>query len=128
MVKTHLRIDQRYSGRVVKVEDGSAEVLLSTSEEMLADDQGLIHGGFTFSAADYAAMVAVNHPTVVLVAANVKYLAPVKLGESVLFKANVIEQNGKKSLVVVSAKVEEKEVFKGEFQTYTPTEHILKRG
>ena len=127
MVKTHLKIDERYSGRVVKVEDGYAEVLLSTSEEMLADEQGLIHGGFTFSAADYAAMVAVNEPTVVLAAANVSYLAPIKLGESTLFKAKVVQQEGRKSLVEVSGFVGAKEVFKGEFKTYTPAEHILDR-
>ncbi len=127
MVKTHLKIDDRFSGEVVKVEDGSAEVLFSTSEEMLADERGLIHGGFTFSAADFAAMVAVNEPTVVLVAANVRFLAPIKLGDSALFRAKVVEQEGRKSLVEVSGFVGEQEVFKGEFQTYTPKSHILDR-
>ncbi len=125
MVKTHLKIDDHYSGEVVKVEDGSAEVLLTTSEEMLADEQGLIHGGFTFSAADFAAMVAVNEPTVVLVAANVSFLAPIKLGDSALFRAKVVQQEGRKSLVEVSGFVGDQEVFKGEFQTYTPKSHIL---
>ncbi len=127
MVKTHLKIDERYSGRVVKAEDGYAEVLLTTSQEMLADEQGLIHGGFTFSAADFAAMLAVNEPTVVLVAANVSFLAPIKLGESALFRANVVQQEGRKSFVAVIGLVGEQEVFKGEFQTYTPAEHILDR-
>jgi acyl-coenzyme A thioesterase PaaI-like protein len=44
---------------------------------MAADQRGLVHGGFTFGLADYAAMVAVNDPNVVLGAAEVRFLAPV---------------------------------------------------
>jgi hypothetical protein len=36
----------------------AAEVVLTATEEMVVDEKGLIHRGFTF---DYAAMLAVNH-------------------------------------------------------------------
>jgi len=127
MLKTHLKINQHLCGKVITQKEEYAEVLLSTTKEMLADEYGLIHGGFTFGAADYAAMVAVNDPTVLLVAVNVTFLAPIRLGEEIYFQAKVIENDGKKSLVLVTATVAEKKVFEGEFKTYTPTTHILER-
>jgi acyl-coenzyme A thioesterase PaaI-like protein len=48
---------------------------------MAADDRGLVHGGFVFSAADYAAMLAVNEPNVVLASSRMSCLAPVRVGE-----------------------------------------------
>jgi acyl-coenzyme A thioesterase PaaI-like protein len=125
MVNTHKRIDKRFSGEVVENSLGYAKVLLKTSEEMLADQEGLIHGGFTFSAADYATMVAVNEPNVVLLGAEVKFMAPVKLGDSVEFIAKVKSAEGRKAVVDVVATVAEKEVFSGIFTTYTTKEHIL---
>ena len=47
---------------------------------MAADGRGLVHGGFTFGLADFAAMCAVNDPNVVLGAATCKFLAPVQVG------------------------------------------------
>jgi len=65
-LNTHLNIDTSLCGKVTKLEEGYAEVLLYTTQQMTADAQGLIHGGFVFGAADYAAMSAVNDPYVVL--------------------------------------------------------------
>ena len=59
-------------------------VKLKTNEKMVADEKGLIHGGFIFSVADYSAMLAVNEPTVVLAGANVKFLKPVIVGDEIL--------------------------------------------
>ena len=125
MVNTHLKIDNKLSGKVVENSKGYAKVELITTKEMVADELGLIHGGFTFSAADYSAMVAVNEPNVVLVGAEVKFLAPTKLGDIVVLKANIVEQDGAKAKVEVIGLVREKEVFKGIFKTYITKEHIL---
>ena len=40
-----------------------AVAALTTDPEMAADDRGLVHGSFTFGLADYAAMLAVNDPS-----------------------------------------------------------------
>ena len=92
---------------------------------MAADEQGLVHGGFTFGAADFAAMVAVNEPNVVLVHSRVKFVAPVKVGDEVVYEAKVIERDGAKAKVEVVAKVEQKEVLRGEFGTYVTQHHVL---
>ena len=124
-LQTHLNIDSRLSGRVTALYDGKATVLLHTSEMMTADVQGLIHGGFLFSAADYAAMAAVNDPYVVLGASEVRFLAPVTKGESVIFDARVREIKGKKRIVDVTGRCDGREVFAGEFTAFVLAGHVL---
>ena len=125
MINTHKKIDKKFSGVVLENSKGYAKVELITTKEMVADSFGLIHGGFTFSGADYTAMVAVNEPNVVLVGAEVKFLAPVVLGDIIIFEGRVIEQEPPKAKVEVIGRVNNKEVFKGVFKTYTTKEHIL---
>jgi acyl-coenzyme A thioesterase PaaI-like protein len=48
---------------------------------MVVDAHGLVHGGFVFGLADYAAMLAVNDPNVVLGAAEARFLKPVRRGD-----------------------------------------------
>jgi len=124
-VKTHQRIDQTLSGTPVKLEPGKAFVKLKTDERMIADDFGLIHGGFIFSLADYAAMLAVNEETVVLAKAEVKFLKPVRLGDEILAEAVVKEVEGKKRKVSVEVKRGEEVVFTGEFLCVVPEKHVL---
>ncbi len=92
--RTHRLASKRLVGKPVKIEKNYAEVLLETTEEMAVDEYGLVHGGFTFGLADYAAMLAVNEPTVVLGKAEVRFLKPVKVGEKLIARAKVIEESG----------------------------------
>ncbi len=124
-IKTHNKIDKVLSGEPVKVKDGCAEVLLKTNQRMLADEKGLIHGGFIFSTADYASMLAVNHPNVVLAGANVKFLKPVKLGDSVLCRAKIVEDKGKKKKIFVECFRNNEKVFEGEFYAVVLDKHVL---
>jgi uncharacterized protein (TIGR00369 family) len=95
---THQAINPELCGRALQVEKGFSRVALVTTAVMAADHTGLIHGGFIFGLADYAAMIAVNHPNVVLGAADVKFLKPVVQGETVIAEARVEEIQGKKAL------------------------------
>lgn len=124
-LNTHLNIDTSLCGKVIKLEEGYAEVLLHTTQKMTSDKQSLVHGGFVFGAADYAAMSAVNDPYVVLGASNSKFIAPVKAGDAVLCKANVEQEKGKKRLVSVQAFVSDKLVFEGDFTTFVLGGHVL---
>ena len=95
---------------------------------MAADERGLVHGGFVFSLADHAAMVAVNDPLVVLGSAQVKFLRPVRVGQEVEARAEVGEVKGKKHVVSVTASVageESSPVFEGEFICFVPDRHVL---
>ncbi|MBW1862252.1 MAG: PaaI family thioesterase, partial [Deltaproteobacteria bacterium] len=101
---THKKIDQELCGRPLLVEEGFSRVELHTDKRMAVDESGLIHGGFIFSLADYSAMIAVNHPNVVLGAADVKFLRPVKTDETVIAEARVDFREGKKQKVCVTVK------------------------
>jgi acyl-coenzyme A thioesterase PaaI-like protein len=126
-LNTHLDIDTSLCGKVIKLGEGYAEVLLHTTQQMTADKQGLVHGGFVFGAGDYAAMSAVNDPYVVLGGVTSTFVSPVKVGDAVLCKARVVGEKGKKRMVEVQAFVSEKLVFEGAFTTFVLESHILER-
>jgi len=122
---THDQINPSLCGSVVKLEPGFAEVVLHTCHVMRADEKGLVHGGFIFGAADYAAMCAVNDPHVVLGSATSKFISPVKVGDVVGCKATVFSEKGKKREVSVKAFVEGKRVFEGSFTAFVLERHVL---
>jgi len=124
-INTHLQIETTLCGKVTKHEEGYAEVLLHTSRQMAADSRGLVHGGFVFGAADYAAMVAVNDPYVVLGAAKSRFIAPVAVGDAVLCQARVTAVKGRKQEVAVIASVSGKAVFEALFTTFVLEQHIF---
>ncbi|MDM7202999.1 MAG: hotdog domain-containing protein [Thermodesulfobacteriaceae bacterium] len=124
-IKTHKSINQSLCGSPIYLALGEAQVKLKTEKSMIADEKGLIHGGFIFGLADYAAMLAVNEETVVLAKAEVKFLKPIKLGEELVAKAKVIDREGKKRRVQVEVIRGEELVFTGEFLCVVPEKHVL---
>lgn len=125
-LQTHESISQGLCGEIIKLERGYVETRLITTPDMIADSLGLIHGGFVFSAADYAAMAAVNERNVVLVGSDCQFLSPVKFHDEVNFIARVRHKEGKKRNVHVEAFVLDIKVFEGEFKTVVTEKHILK--
>jgi acyl-CoA thioesterase len=125
-LQTHQSVNQDYSGEITRHEIGYVELSLVTTNEMVADDIGLIHSGFIFSAADYAAMAAVNERNVVLVGSDVQFLSPVKIGDIVNVKARVRHKEGRKRNVHVEAYVLDIKVFDGEFKTVITERHVLR--
>lgn len=124
---THLAISARLVGEPVAIDGGTASARLVTIPEMAADDRGLVHGGFVFGLADYAAMLAVNDPHVVLGSAEVRFTAPVRVGEAVLAVARVTGEKGKKRTVDVSASVGDRVVLEGTLTAFVLEQHVLTR-
>lgn len=124
-VDTHNKISNELVGKIEQLKQGEAIVKLETLPEMAADDYGLVHGGFIFGLADYAAMLAVNKPTVVLAAAESSFLAPVKVGDTARATAIVVNESGKKKSVECMVNVGEKTVFKGVFTCFVVDKHVL---
>jgi acyl-coenzyme A thioesterase PaaI-like protein len=122
---THEKIDRRLCGEPVNIKYGYSKVQLLASAEMAVDDFALIHGGFVFGLADYAAMIAVNDPNVVLGAAEVKFLKPVKVGQSLVAEAMVADESGKKRLVKVVVKRGDDNVLEGTFSCFVLDQHVL---
>lgn len=98
---------------------------LVTVPEMAADEHRLVHGGFVFGAADFAAMLAVNDPNVVLGGAEIKFLKPVEVGESLLLEATTESAEGRKHRIAVVARRGEEIVMTGAFACFVLDRHVL---
>jgi len=126
ILKTHLAIDKTFSGEVIGLEKGKCTLTLVTTKEMKVDDLGLVHGGFTFGAADFAAMAAVNDPNVVLAEASVKFLAPVEIGKTITFEAVANHLSTRTRDVKVVGMMGEIKVFEGVFKAVVLDKHPLR--
>jgi acyl-coenzyme A thioesterase PaaI-like protein len=125
-IKTHVLARERLLGTPLRIVTGeAAEVMLTATEEMAVDGRGLIHGGFTFGLADYVAMLAVNHPFVVLGGSECCFLAPVKVGDSMVASARVEETKGRRRSVSVDVSVNDVKAFTGVFACFILEGHVL---
>ncbi len=122
---THLGIDRRLCGTPVHIADGFARVRMGTTADMTADDRGLVHGGFVFGLADYAAMLAVNDPNVVLGGADTRFLKPVARGDVVQAEARVVASRKRKRTVDVSVTRGDDVVMTGTFTCFVLGAHVL---
>ncbi|MBI9085133.1 MAG: thioesterase [Desulfobacterales bacterium] len=122
---THQGVDPEFCGNPLEVREDYSRVALLTTQRMAVDAKGLVHGGFVFGLADYAAMIAVNHPNVVLGSAEVKFIKPVSVGERVVAEARVDFIEGKKSKVYVSVARNDESVFEGVFICFNLDKHVL---
>jgi acyl-coenzyme A thioesterase PaaI-like protein len=123
--RTHLALDPAWCGTPLELREGTAEVELVTLPGMAVDEAGLVHGGFIFGLADYAAMLAVNEPLVVLAGAEVRFLLPVRVGQRLQASAAVGDVEGKKRQVHCLVKSEDGEVMHGRFTCIVPSRHVL---
>lgn len=124
-IKTHDRIDYALCGKPIYVGDKKAQIEFITIEKMVVDKLGLVHGGFVFGLADHAAMLAVNHPNVVLGGADVKFMKPVVAGEKLIADAAVVESVKNKHIVDVTVSYQDRPVFKGRFVCFVLEQHVL---
>lgn len=122
---THPKIDRRLCGEPVTLAPGEATTRFTASDEMNTDDRGLVHGGFVFGLVDHAAMLAVNDPFVVLGSADVRFVAPVKVGDVVTAHAKVIEEKGKKRVLAVRAEASGADVLTGTMTAFVLESHVL---
>ncbi len=122
---THGEIDSDLCGQPVEVASGRARVELLTTAAMGADRHGLVHGGFVFSLADHAAMLAVNEPTVVLATAEVRFVAPVRVGERLVAEARVAAAEGRRRRVEATVRRGDEVVLAGTFDCAVPARHVL---
>jgi acyl-coenzyme A thioesterase PaaI-like protein len=95
---THLLAHKPLLGTPVEIVEGKlAIVKLVAIENMVVDERGLVHGGFTFGLAD---MVA---------------------------EAKVVEVNKSKWVVEVEVRVDENTVLSGKLLCYVLEKHVLDR-
>ena len=83
------------NGIIKELKDGQANVLLETTSKMILDKTGLVHSGNLYSSAAYSALLAVNNPNAIIIGVEMKFLAPIELGNEVLFKAQSLQEDTK---------------------------------
>ena len=125
-LQTHQYINQNLCGNLVEINQNYAQVSLKTTGQMSVDEYNLVHGGFLFAAADFAAMAAINDPYVILSAAQTDFYAPVKVGDEVVFEAKSRYNDSRKRIVDIVGSVNEIKVFEGSFDAVVLDRHILK--
>lgn len=124
-IRTHRSIDHELCGTPQSLGEGTATVSMVPTPRMVADEHGLVHGGFVFGLADHAAMLAINEPTVVLGAASIRLTAPVRPGQALVATATVTETTGKKHQVDVEVRTESTVVLTGQLTCFVPERHVL---
>ena len=124
---THRAMNTGLSGHPVEMAPGRAVLAMTTTEAMRADEHGLVHGGFVFSLADHAAMLAIDHPNVVIGKAEVKFLRPVVVGDALRAEAELDREEGKKQFVGVRVLRGDEAVLEGELLCFSPEKHVLDR-
>jgi acyl-coenzyme A thioesterase PaaI-like protein len=125
-LKTHDKIRTNLCGTIIKLDKGYSKTTLLTTKEMILDDLGLIHSGFIFGAADYAAAVAVNEENVIIIGSRSKFLAPAKIDDLIEFEATAKFEDSRKREIKVSAYINEIKVYDGLFQAVVLEQHIFK--
>lgn len=125
-LKTHQRIKPNLFGSIISLEKGLSRVNLLTTNDMVIDELGLIHSGFVFSSADYAAATAVNEENVVVIGARTSFLAPAKVGDLIEFEAKAKFEDSRKREINVVGKINDIKIFEGVFHAVVLDKHIFK--
>ena len=113
-------------GELLELYSNKAVVRFSPTERMIMDESKMIHAGFVFNAASFAAMAAINKKYSVLIAADVKFLAPIELGHEVTFKAEAIQSDTKKCEVKVEGYLLDIKIFDSLFHIAVFDKKIFK--
>jgi acyl-CoA thioesterase len=124
-LKTHVLLNQSLCGYVEDIQDDYAKVRLVATEEMIADKRGLIHYGFIFGAANFAAVAAVNKPNALMAVARCNFLAPLKLGDEAVFEARAMQSATRKRTVEITGTIGKIKIFDGEFSLVITDRHPL---
>ncbi|MBR8462038.1 PaaI family thioesterase [Campylobacter sp. faydin G-140] len=124
-IKTSTTIKINLSGTATLLELNHAKTRFYTIADMVSDSEGLVHSGFVYSAANYAALLAINEEFCVTISSRINFFAPVKLGDIVDFDATARFEESRKREVRVVGKCKDIKIFEGIFQLVVLDEHIF---
>lgn len=102
-------------GVIIRMSDEEVLIKFTPNEQMVGDENNLIHSGFIFNAANYAAMCLVNQAHSFTIGAEVQFLAPIELEQEMLFLATMKYANDKKYKVLVKGTLLDIKIFEATF-------------
>lgn len=113
-------------GELVELYRDKAITRFKPTDKMIMDESKMIHAGFVFNAASFAAMAAINKKHSVLIASDVKFLAPIELGHEVTFRAEAVQSDTKKCEVKVEGYLLDIKIFDSLFHIAVFDKKIFK--
>lgn len=106
-------------GEIVDITLGESGVsILETTEDMVFERTRVVRGQYIFAQADSLAIALIDADVVLTGLANIKFKRPVKVGERLVAKAEVIRKKGNKWVVLVVTKSGKDQVFRGKFVVF----------
>jgi len=123
---THTKVKSTFVGNLTEFKKGFAKVVLQTTHDMIVDEFGLIHSGFIFGAAEYAAVASINEENIIVIGCRAKFFAPAKLGDFIEFEAKGRFEEARKREIKVIGRINDIKVFEGIFHAILLEKHILK--
>lgn len=103
-------------GEILDLELGRSGIsLLRITDDMVFGRTQIAKGTYMFSQANSLALAIIDAPMAVTGVANVKYKVPVRVGEKLVAKAEIVRVRGNKYFVWVKTRNETQEVFRAKF-------------
>ena len=85
------------------------------TDDLLFADLDVARGTALFSQANSLALAIIDAPVAMTGVANVKYKVPIRKGDTVIARAEIVKVRGNKTFVWVKTYREDKEVFRAKF-------------
>jgi acyl-coenzyme A thioesterase PaaI-like protein len=102
-------------GLPVAREPGYSRVELRTRVGMTAEGSDFVRGAVVFELADQAAMLALDEPSAVLEAADVRFVRPVGVDQLIFAEAHARMRIGKRRHIAVTVSQGKEKIFEGDF-------------
>ena len=103
-------------GEILDLDLGRSGIsLLRITEDMVFAKTQIAKGTYMFSQASSLALAVIDAPMAVTGVANVKYEVPVRIGEKLVARAEIIRVRGNKHFVWVKTRNDTQEVFRAKF-------------
>ncbi|TZE83390.1 transcription factor FapR [Calorimonas adulescens] len=103
-------------GELLDLELGKGGIsVFEPTKDMVFEKSHVVKGQYIYAQAESLAIAVIDADVALIGVANIKYRQPVKLGDKLIAKAEVIRQRGNKYFVWVKIKVQRQEVFRGKF-------------
>ncbi len=110
-------------GDLIHVKLGQEGIsVLETDKDMAFQRTSIVRGHHIFAQANSLAVALVDAEIALTGTATVKYLRPVKAGERLVAKAEIVSRSGRRHVVKVTTKIGHEDVFTGEFAVFAVDE------
>ncbi len=107
-------------GDLLELELGKrATSVLVTTEDMVLEKSRIVRGHCIFAQADSLAIAVAHAKTALIGLANVKFKRPVRVGERLVARAEVIRMRRSQLVILVNTYVGEEHVFRGKFVVFS---------